>query len=131
MKIIIETIPHNQQRYETCGDWWVDPDGTIQIRVSNLKVTGESGEFCVGLHEMVEVFLALKRGVTVQQVDDFDKAFEAERERKIANAKTEAEKEMLLIDEPGDDPACPIVKEHNLASGIERTVACFVGIFLK
>ncbi len=31
MKIIIETIEHTTQRYETCGDWYYTEDGTLHI----------------------------------------------------------------------------------------------------
>ena len=35
MKINIRTIPHDKQRYETCGDYWTDSEGRIKIVVSD------------------------------------------------------------------------------------------------
>lgn len=34
MKITIETIPHNQQRYPTCGDWQFLNSDELAVRVS-------------------------------------------------------------------------------------------------
>ena len=36
MKITIDTIPHNQQRYPTVGDWAFDSNGNLIIAVSDL-----------------------------------------------------------------------------------------------
>ena len=110
MKIVIETVPHDKQRYDTVGDWWIDPDGTWQIRVSEMK-SGDF-EFLVGLHEMVELALCLKHGISAEHVDQFDKNW----------------KEHSGIIEPGDDMSAPYFQEHQLASGIERTVAASMAV---
>lgn len=116
MKITIETIPHEQQKYPTCGDWRYDEHGTLMIKVSELG--DEFKETLIAVHELVEVQLSRKRGITVEEVDDFDIAFEA------ARAKDNT-------DEPGDDPACPIKREHCIATGIERILAAEFGIDWK
>jgi hypothetical protein len=113
VKITIETIPHDQQRYPTCGDWWEDANGDLQIRVSD---TGNPDfESLVGLHELVEVLLCRKRGITTEQVDAFDKAFEA--------ARIEGND-----DEPGDDPKAPYRKEHFFATNIEALMSAELGV---
>lgn len=115
MKIIIETIPHAQQRYPTCGDWFTDPDGTLRIEVS--EEMGDDSCFLVALHELVEAKLAMKAGITVQQVDDFDIAYE-----KAHRQGGTLEGERLDETEPGDDPTCPVFRQHLLATAIERLV---------
>lgn len=61
MKIIMETLPHVTQIYEACGNYWVDEDGTIQIRVSE---TGKDDfNWLVFLHEMIVQKLCEHRGI--------------------------------------------------------------------
>lgn len=140
MKIIIETIEHAKQRYPTVGDWYfADENGipkegdlatdTMVIRVSNLGNWKE--ELLVAVHELVEVAVAQARGVTVAEVDAFDKEFEAVRKAKLEKAQSEPEKDLLLIDEPGDDPECPIRLEHSLATGVERILASALAVNWK
>lgn len=109
MKIVIETIPHHEQRYDTCGDWVVDKENKIiQIRVSEL--TDWKHEFLVGFHELMEVVLCLDRGITTEAVDKFDFAYEANRS-------------VEDISEPGDHPDAPYRKEHFFATSLERLMA--------
>ena len=69
----------------------------------------------VALHELIEVALCEERGITCEQVDNFDKSFELHREP--GNK-----------DEPGDDPAAPYRKEHFFATNLERLLAAELGI---
>lgn len=126
MKIIIETIPHETQRYPTCGDWYYEPDGTLVIKVSDLGDWRR--EALVAVHELVEVLIAKHKGITVQQVDEFDTAYEKDRQQRLEAAQTQAEKELILIDEPGDAPGCPIGREHSVASGVERILAALLEV---
>jgi hypothetical protein len=98
MNINIQTIPHGEHRYPTCGDWWFGADGTLQIRVSDMG--NADYESLVALHELVEVLLCKKRGVTTEQVDEFDKQFEEDRSHGMHGPE----------DEPGDDPDAPYKK---------------------
>ena len=111
LKISIETIPHDQHRYTTVGDWYVK-DGVLQIKVSELGDWKK--EALVAIHELVEVLLCKNDGVTEAAVDRFDKEFEANRH---------PENE----DEPGDEPEAPYVKQHCIATGIERILAAYLG----
>lgn len=113
MKIIIETVPHAAQRYETVGDYWTDAEGTQHIRVSALG--NEDYEFLVALHELVEARLCAKRGITDEAITAFDVAYEAARGADD-------------ISEPGDDPAAPYQAEHCIATGIERMICAAIGV---
>lgn len=113
MKVNIQTIPHKEQRYETCGDWWEDPDGTLQIRVSDMG--NPWFEHLVAIHEYAEWMQCKKRGVTEKEVSDFDIAFEANR----------AEGNW---DEPGDDPNAPYHNEHGVATAIEKMLCAMMDI---
>lgn len=104
MKIIIETIPHKSHRYETVGDYWEDPDGTLQIRVSEMKNEMYNG--MVAVHELVEFLLCRANGIKEQDITDFDMWFESKRKR--GNT-----------DEPGFHPIAPYVKEHTIATAVE------------
>ena len=116
MKIVIESIPSKEQRYDTLGDWWVDPDGTIQIRVSNdaQELPTTDHEFLVALHELVEMKVCEARGITQAQVDEFDLGME------------EYCKETGV--EPGDMPDAPYRREHRFAMIVEHLVAHEMGI---
>lgn len=116
MKIIVETIPHADQRYETVGDWTVSEDGTLNIRVSDLG--NNDHEFLVSLHELIEVKLCQAAGVTQEQVDQFDMQFEADRA--LGRHSDDAE--------PGDDPNAPYRRQHLMATAIEKMLAAAMGV---
>ena len=77
----------------------------------------------IALHELVETVLCKHRHISQESVDKFDMAFDKEREALIAIGVTPAEYENIISKEPGDDPACPIKKQHSVATGIERLMA--------
>lgn len=117
MNITLKSIPHDQQRYETVGDWIVDEKtGDITILVSDMG--DEDYNVLVALHELIEVKLCQKRGITQKEVDEFDKAFEEKREE--GNE-----------DEPGDDAAAPYRKEHFFATNVEALMAGELGVVWK
>jgi hypothetical protein len=109
MNIVIKTIPHDEQTYDTSGNWWFDGD-TLEIRVS--KMGCEHYEFLVATHELHEAMLCHFRGITAKQVDNWDLAWKAPK-----GVKGPA------IDEAGDDPKAPYYKEHRFGIAIERLVA--------
>ncbi len=116
LPISIKTIPHSEQRYSTCGDWFYDEEKTLCIRVSRME--DARYEFLVSLHELVEVKLCEWCGVSQKAVDDFDMAYE----------KNRAEGDES---EPGDSPSAPYRVQHCLATGVERTVAAVMGVDWK
>lgn len=107
MNVKIEVIRHDQQRYETVGDWYFEGENLV-IKVSELGDWRQ--EMLIAIHELAEVLICKHRGITQEQVDAFDMKFEEDREP--GN-----------VDEPGDDPSAPYVKEHCIATGIERIMA--------
>lgn len=117
MMIDVKVIPHREQRYETAGDWWFNPDNTrLTIRVSRMG--NEDFENLVSLHEQTEALLCLKRGICEKQITAFDIEFEKNR----ADGNT---------DEPGDAPNAPYKKEHFFATSIERLIAAELGVDWK
>lgn len=112
MRITIDFIPHLEQRYNTCGDWVFSPDGDLNINVSILPDTGIEGSYLIAIHELVEALLCQVRGVTTDEVDKFDFAYDPLQDR-----------------EPGDDPNCPCQREHCFATGVERMLAPAFGVW--
>src|SRR5690349_20314273 len=74
--IIIKTIPHDKQRYPTCGDYQ-EFDDRIEFRISNLGDT--RSEMALALHELVEFSLCKERGVDLAAIDAFDMEYECKR----------------------------------------------------
>lgn len=111
--LLIFTIPHGLQAYETVGNWAILKSGEIIIFVSD---TGN--EYCnalVAVHELWEVLLCKKRGITQESVDKFD--IEYEKNRAEDNDE-----------EPGDQPDAPYHREHCSATGVERILCAELGI---
>ena len=108
MRIVIETIPHNCQRYNTVGDWQFDADGNLTVRVSEMN--DSRYEFLVGIHEAIEAVCARHAGIAEAEVDAFDIEYENNR----------AEGDMS---EPGDDPRCPVYRQHQIATAVEKLLA--------
>jgi len=117
-KITIKPIPHEWHRYETVGDYY-ESDFTLPYgqKKWNFRVskTNADYEFLVVIHELVEWFLAQKRGIKEEDIYAFDTAFEAKR----VQGNT---------DEPGNDEDAPYRKEHEFAEMIERLIAKELGI---
>lgn len=116
IKIIIETIPHESQRYPTVGDWFEDADGALHIKVSDMG--NDDYALLVAIHEIHEFWLCKKRGITDEVVTAFDVQFEKDREAGIHGEN----------DEPGDHPDAPYRKEHFFATTLERAFALEMGV---
>lgn len=114
--ISLKTIPHAEQRYDTCGDWRGDVAGQISVTVSELP--DWRYEFLVALHELIEGTLCNARGIKDADVSAFDEQFEAE----LDSYQHQPD------DEPGDDRRAPYHQEHVFASAIERIVATELGV---
>jgi hypothetical protein len=107
MRIVVETLPGDHQRYPTAGDYWRDADGTIQVRVSEMG--NEQYELLVALHEIIEFMLCDARGISEADITSFDMRH-------------------LHLDEPGEHPDAPYRKEHAFAEAVERLLAHEFGI---
>lgn len=107
--ILVETIAHSEQRYDTVGDWYFD--GLRQrIRVSSLGSLNY--EFLIAVHELIEWFLCENRGISEATVDAFDKHH-------------------LASPEPGNLKDAPYHREHQMAMKIERMLAKELGVDWK
>lgn len=130
MNVSIEVIPHEQQRYQTAGDWFFEPNGVdLVIRVS--KLSDPRLEMLVAVHELVEVLLCQKNGVTQEQVDKFDMDFENWRKASMEESLERGTHEntvLLAIAEPGDHKDAPYRTEHCFATGVERLLAASLGV---
>jgi hypothetical protein len=111
MKIMIQTISHNEQRYETVGDWQftqvaiplVEPIDALLINVSDL---GDEKMNClIAIHELVEALLCRfhEPEITGKEVDEFD--FHASE---------------AGIEEPGEDERAPYHNQHRIATRFEQ-----------
>lgn len=116
MRILIETIPHESQRYKTCGDWILEKDGTLHVLIS--ETGNDDYNFMIGIHEVIEQFLCKKSGIAQQEVDEFDMAYEERRKKSITTDNSE----------PGDNRFAPYERQHNIASGIERILCAELGV---
>lgn len=106
-RLIIQTIPHKYQDYETVGNWNF-ANGVLLVFVSDMG--DPRYNFLVGIHEAVEAMICKHRGVKEEDITAFDVEFE--KNRPEGNE-----------DEPGDDPNAPYKKEHFTATNVERIVA--------
>lgn len=107
MKIIIETIPHSEQRYDTCGDWYWDEEdhNLLHIKISDLRSFHPYQTIALlGVHELVEALGCINRCISQEEVDEFDLAWKGEGE-------------------PGDSPLAPYHLPHQFATFMERRMA--------
>lgn len=107
MNINIQVIPNEQHRPGISGaDWYFDQTGDLQVRVS--KMSDWRREVCLAFHEAIEAVLCKHNGVTVRQVDEYDRPFEEAKDN-VTNV--------------GDRTDCPYRREHCFATAAERIVA--------
>jgi hypothetical protein len=108
MNVQMNVIPHQQQRYDTAGDWRLDVEkDTLVINISFL---GDwKMEACLGIHELIEAIRCMADRVDQNLVDQWDLNFKGKGE-------------------PGDDPAAPYHRQHVQASIVERTLARQLGV---
>jgi hypothetical protein len=117
-ELAVKLIPHEQQRYNTAGDYFTDQNGVEQFRVSLPVDLQDAGDFAekyahlVMIHEIVERVLTYHAGVSNEAIDAFD----------IEWTKRNDD------GEPGDEPTAPYYRMHQIASIVERIVAAELGV---
>ena len=104
-EVILKTIPHSKQRYRTPGDYF-KKNGKWYIVVSKMN---PDMEFLIKIHELVELYLTQKRGVSEESITKFDIEFEKDRDKGV-----------WKDEEPGDSPRAPYCREHKFATMIEK-----------
>ncbi len=107
MRITIETIRHEDQRYPTCGDWLWPNEHNLLIRVSEMGDWRK--EAAVAVHELVEALLCKEDGVSEAAVDAFDADYGGGGE-------------------PGDDPIAPYHRQHCFATALEMLLIGALGV---
>jgi hypothetical protein len=114
MIITIADIPHDQQRYETVGDWQWNDKGNLLITISNMN--DWKYNFLVAFHEQIEVMLCKAKGISQESVDNFDMEYEARRSPEDTTS------------EPGDSELAPYHNEHVFATKLEQEMAKDLGV---
>lgn len=104
----IELIDQSAHRYATVGDWTIQDDGVLIIRVTRFEDIRMS--WAVAIHELLEALLCTQNGITAEQVDEFDMGQGAD------------------YDEPGMHPSAPYHKEHIFATALERKFVNALGL---
>lgn len=107
--VTIHTIPHEQQRYETVGDWIFDEHGNLHITVS--RTSDWKRTMLVAIHELIEASICTANGTTAKQVDEYDMTHDA----KISGDNV-------------SNPGSPYDKEHHFATGVEILLAKEFGV---
>lgn len=103
-------------RYPTVGDYYFNPEGTLQFDIADTGILFYN--MMILVHEIVEYALLEKRGVAIVEIDEFDIMFETER----------VESYHGIEDEPGFDTRCPYNREHTLATAVEMLMCAHAGI---
>jgi hypothetical protein len=100
--IIVYTLPHKYQRYDTAGDYFI-PEDSNQLYIGVSRMGNDDYEFLVALHEFIESYLIEKRGIKEKDITKFDIE---------SNDK-----------DPGSLPKSPYHKEHMFSERIEKLVS--------
>ena len=111
-KIVIKKIPHKKQRLNDVGDYFIK-NGVLEIRVSEEVGFWES--LLIAIHELIEVLLCLKKGLSIKKIDEWD----------MKDSKKDD------YPETGLNPKCPYHKEHMIALGVEHILAPFLKVDWK
>jgi len=104
----------NDMRYYTYGDYFIKEDGTLKFEI--VDYGNDDYTYLTLIHEMIECFLVRKKGITMEQIDEYDIAFENDIERV---------KKYL---EPGADPTCPYKEEHEYADSVLKEICRKTGL---
>lgn len=118
--ITLKTIPHEDQRYDTCGDYkevTYDNDQKV-CHITISKLNNSEMEACVAVHELIEYILVKHNKINLKKIDEFDIEFENNRQK--GNT-----------DEPGDNPNAPYHDAHVFATQIEKMLVAKLEIDWK
>jgi hypothetical protein len=121
LKINIRTKPIWRTRFKDIGDyyWIVSPvpeENILKIVVAEME--NPDYEFLVVLHELIESYLLIKRGVNFKEIEEWENKFEQEKKEGKRPKKAVA----------GEQKDCPYRKEHAFATKIEKMVAKYLKV---
>lgn len=107
-RITINFIPHNDQRYNTVGDYF--QSGQITETIINVSEMDPRLERLVAIHELIEMTLCNDAAISIKEIDAYD----------MGPGKDS--------DEPGFDTACPYRIQHAIATSVEMMLAAMMNI---
>src|SRR5438876_1169926 len=108
--IEVQEISHEQQRYNTAGDWQFDSRGKLIVKISDTG--SRESNILIAIHEIIEAILCKKEGISQEIVDKWD----------LSHQKSE---------EPGMLRGCPYFMQHVYADVIERMLARYLEVKWK
>ena len=113
-EIEIRLINKSERRYDTDGDYFIENDKLIYQVVDDTKDIYT--KFTL-IHEIIEhTLLNYRKKISIQDVEDFDLAFDKDPER------------VKLYNEPGNDKSCPYYMEHQFAENITKLMCAALDI---
>jgi len=115
-EISIKIIPHENQRYPTCGDYWYDTEGVLQVRISDMQ--NEIYHKMVMIHELIEEAITKHNGISEQTITDFDLYYEERRKQGLVPE----------LSEPGFDDNAPYKLAHTFATGVEMGICAMAKV---
>lgn len=122
--IEINTIPHDQQRYDTWADWEATDPDIYPMTITVSQVGNWRYEYLSALHEWLEATVCLHLGITQADVDKFDIDYEARRMKGERWAACGCE----ITDDPGMDQHAPYRDAHLYATSVEYGLAKLLGV---
>ena|SRR5208337_105141 len=142
MNIVIRTIDHKDQRYETVGDWqFIGPN--LLITVSDLG--NNKMNALIAIHELIEALLCKFNDpeITTEMVDSFDMSKQVCPDcggngliswgHLVSPGPCQlcGGTGHLDLDEPGSDPTAPYYIQHLQATIIEELLSIWLKIDWK
>jgi hypothetical protein len=109
MQIDIKTIPHEDQRYETVGDWILFNQFATNLKIRISETYNDDYNFLIALHELIEAYLCKKAGISGDIVDQYDFSHPDSPE-------------------PGKEKDCPYREQHIFAEYIEHIMARYLKV---
>ena len=110
--------PWKKMRYLTAGDYFKTKDGW---KIVTADMGNSDYNFLVLIHELIELYLTQKHGVTEPRIKKFDEWFEHE--------KSKGKFKKILS--PGRHPKAPYKREHMFAVKIEDLLRKELGVSRK
>ena len=105
MKIRVNIVEPETQRYETSGDYFYNRKGYLIFRISKQKT--RFLEKMQLIHELIEQTLCEYSAILHERIDEFDMNYDMKNS---------------TYQEPGDDPNAPYHKQHVLAKDVEKMI---------